>query len=163
MNKIYDQIIAQYEEYINYNKFVEEEKVRLKELDEKITKKAMEDNATADGKYVLSEELKDLMLDKIVFKDVYSKDAQLLFYNLYKLVEVYMNVPEVQILPKEITTLCEQYSFTAPKTIMVVDGKKLAERNKGDIEKIKKMHKESRLIERELQNFQETIKNQAQQ
>ena len=163
MNKIYDQIIAQYEEYINYNKFVEEEKLRIKENDKEIAKRAMEDNKNSEGKFIFTEELKDLFLDKVVFLDVYSKDAQLLFYNLYKLVEAYMNVPEVQILPKEITALCEQYSFTAPKTIMVVDGKKLVERNKGDIEKIKKMHKETNFIERELQKFEETLKNKAQQ
>lgn len=133
INKIYDIIIQKYDDYINYNSIVEKEKEQIKEKDKQIALQILEDTKE-NGESVITDKLKQLFVEKLIFLDVYAKDAQLLFYSLYNLVDNYILLENAPTLPKKIIEICEEYSHVVPKTQMVAEKDKLQERVKGTID-----------------------------
>jgi hypothetical protein len=158
INKLYDIIVQKYEDYTNYNKIVEKEKEQIKEKDKLLASQFFKDNEENPSPQI-TEKIKGLIIEKKQFIQIYSQDAQLLFYNLYTLVESYIQLDNVPTLPKKITELCEEYSHIAPKTIMVAEKDKLQERVKGTIENLVKSTIESG----EMDKILEVILNQMKQ
>ena len=77
INKLYDIIVQKYDDYINYNKIVEKEKEQIKEKDKLLASQFFKDNEETDkGKEVITDKLKQLFVEKVIFLDVYAKDAQ---------------------------------------------------------------------------------------
>jgi hypothetical protein len=156
MNKLYDIIISLFKEYTSYNEIAEKEKERIKDIDKKIVEQLKEDSDS-----VLGDSIKSLVLDKVTFLDVYSKDAQLLFYTLYVLVENYQQLEDVPILPKDIIKVCEDFEQIVPRTVMVVDKGRLEERKKGTIENIKSSISNSGAFDFHISKIQEQFNNQS--
>lgn len=158
MNKMYDIIISLFKEYTTYNEIAEKEKERIKDIDKKIIEQVKEN--PEDSEFILTDTIKNLFLDKVTFLDVYAKDAQLLFYSLYVLVENYQQLEDVPILPKDIVKLCEDFEHIVPRTVMVAEKGKLEERKKGTIENIKTSISSSGTFEFHLNQVKEQLKNQ---
>lgn len=158
MNKLYDIIISLFKEYTTYNEIAEKEKERIKDIDKKIIEQVKEN--PEDSEFILTDTIKNLFLDKVTFLDVYAKDAQLLFYSLYVLVENYQQLEDVPILPKDIVKLCEDFEHIVPRTVMVAEKGKLEERKKGTIENIKTSISSSGTFEFHLNQVKEQLKNQ---
>lgn len=158
MNKLYDIIISLFKEYTTYNEIAEKEKERIKDIDKKIIDQIKEN--PEDTENILTDTIKNLFLDKVTFLDVYAKDAQLLFYSLYILVENYQQLEDVPILPKDIVKLCEDFEHIVPKTVMVAEKGKLEERKKGTIENIKTSISSSGAFDFHLKQVEEQFKNQ---
>lgn len=159
MNKLYDIIISLFNEYTTYNEIAEKEKERIKDIDKKIIEELKNNPESADS--ILTDNIKNLFLDKVTFLDVYAKDAQLLFYTLYVLVENYQLLEDVPILPKDIVKLCEEFEHIVPRTVMIIDKGKLEERKKGTIEGIKTSISNSGTFDFHLKQVEEQLKNQA--
>lgn len=155
MNKLYDIIISLFKEYTSYNEIAEKEKERIKGIDKKIIEQLKENSES-----ILTDTIKDLVLDKVTFLDVYSKDAQLLFYTLYVLVENYQQLDDVPILPKDIVKACEDFEHIVPRTVMVADKGKLEERKKGTIENIKNSISSSGAFDFHINKIQEQYNSQ---
>lgn len=158
MNKLYDIIISLFKEYTTYNEIAEKEKERIKDIDKKIIEQVKEN--PEDSEFILTDTIKNLFLDKVTFLDVYAKDAQLLFYSLYVLVENYQQLEDVPILPKDIVKVCEDFEHIVPRTVMVAEKGKLEERKKGTIENIKTSISSSGTFEFHLNQVKEQLKNQ---
>jgi hypothetical protein len=159
MNKLYDIIISLFKEYTTYNEIAEKEKERIKDIDKKIVEQVKANSE--DSEFILTDTIKNLFLDKVTFLDVYAKDAQLLFYSLYVLVENYQQLEDVPILPKDIVKLCEDFEHIVPRTVMVAEKGRLEERKKGTIENIKTSISSSGAFEFHLDKVKEQFKNQA--
>lgn len=159
MNKLYDIIISLFKEYTTYNEIAEKEKERIKDIDKKIVEQVKEN--PEDSELILTDTIKNLFLDKVTFLDVYAKDAQLLFYSLYILVENYQQLEDVPILPKDIVKLCEDFEHIVPRTVMIAEKGKLEERKKGTIENIKNSMTNSIPFELYMNKVKEQLKNQA--
>jgi len=161
INKLYDIIVQKYDDYINYNKIVEKEKEQIKEKDKLLASQFFKDNEETDkGKEVITDKLKQLFVEKVIFLDIYAKDAQLLFYNLYSLVETYIQLDNAPILPKKITEACEEYAHVVPKTQMVAEKEKLQERVKGTIDGYVKATLENGAYDYYIEKMVEQMKQQ---
>lgn len=159
INKLYDIIVQKYDDYTNYNKIVEKEKEQIKEKDKAIGAQFFKENEENPSPQI-TEKIKNLIIEKKQFLQIYSQDAELLFYNLYTLVESYIQLDNVPTLPKKITELCEEYSHIAPKTLMVAENEKLQERVKGTIENLVKSTIESGEMDKVLEIILNQMKQQ---
>jgi len=152
MNKFYDIIVAQYKTYLEYNDFVEKEKQSLDQRRKDILKKVL-DTPEAE----VTDEIESMVFDLLLQQRLYNNDAQMLFYNLYKAVDIYLQMEEAQVLPQDITKLCEDLAFTVPNTIFVVEKDKFNERRKGQTEEIKTAWYKSGEIKALAENFKKQL------
>lgn len=160
INKLYDIIVQKYDDYTNYNTIVEKEKVKIQERDKELAAQFFRDNSEKeDSEQVITDKLKHLFVEKVMFLDIYTKDAQLLFYSLYNLVESYIQLENAPTLPKRITELCEEFSHVVPKTQMIAEKDKLEERVKGTMEK----HIQATLENKSLDYYIDSYVNQMKQ
>lgn len=136
MNKLYDIVLQKYTEYNEYNEFLEQEKLRLKDARKELLKKVLEENLETEEVHI-SDEVQEKLFDFQTEEKIYSQDAQMLFYNLYNLVETYQSLEDMMVLPKEVLELCETLNYLVPKTIFVIEAGKPKEREKGKLEEIK--------------------------
>ena len=158
MNKLYDIILAKYEEYISYNKIVEQEKEKIAERDKEIAALFFKENESSD-KTVISDKLKSLFIEKLTFLNVLSQDAKKMFYDLYTLVSTYTELPEAPILPERVIKLCDELAYTVPKTVMIVEKDKLQEREKGALDKLIKFNFDNGNFDHYLKVYTEQIKD----
>jgi hypothetical protein len=146
---LYDTIVNQYNEYTIYNNLLEK---NIEILDSK-KKAILEKVIDKDG---VDDEIRDLTFSMLLQKNLYKNDVQLLFYNLYKNVEMYQQIEDAPELPKEVIEICKELEFTIPKTVFVVDKDKLKERVEGTVEKLKKTWSETGEIQKIVEIFKNT-------
>ena len=158
-NKQYDIIVAKYEEYGNYNSFLERKKLELKDKRKALLEEIMNHNLTRD-EIEIKEEQKTNLFDLQTEEKIYHQDAQILFYNLYLLVENYLQLEDTIVLPKDITELCTELTYTIPKTVFIVNNKGYAEeREKGKLKEIQNpWYKDE-----QVKSFSASIENQIKQ
>lgn len=140
-NQLYDRIIEAYDNYTNYNKFVESKQKELQDKKKEIALKILE---SADDEAEIDVIVYDVFLESRLYKN----DAYLFFIKLYNMVESYLLLTEVNLLPEEITELCTSLSHTYPKSVFIVEANgEIKEREKGILEKEKKFFKDSGELE----------------
>ena len=124
-NQLYDRIIEVYDNYTNYNKFVEGKQKELQDKKKEIALKILE---SADDEAEIDVIVYDVFLESRLYKN----DAYLFFIKLYNMVESYLLLTEVTLLPEEITELCTSLSHTYPKSVFIVEASgEIKEREKG--------------------------------
>lgn len=133
MNNYYNLIIAKFEEYKAYNNFVESVQEKFRGKRKELLTKLME--AKADE---IAEKEQETFFDLQTEEKLFKQDAHMLFYELYKMVEVYLQLPDTIVLPKDVIETCESGAFTIPNTVYIIDEKGEAqEREKGKVDAIK--------------------------
>jgi hypothetical protein len=146
-NTLYDKIVSTYNHYQNHLKYIDKKKKDFLEQKMEIAKKIMDSDS--------QEDIEELSFTIFIEDKIRANDVNLLFNNLYNLVESYTEIEDSIILPKEITDLCTSYSNIVMKTMFVVnDDLTSEERVRGSIDKIKESLKSSG----EIKNMVEHLK-----
>ena len=129
-NGLYDKIVNLYSQYQNHLNYIAKKNKEFAEQKAEVAKRLLE----ADSE----EDIENLSFSIFIEDKIRANDVNLLFNNLYTLVEAYAELEDAIILPKEITDLCTNYSNIVMKTMFVVnDNLTSEERVKGSIDKIK--------------------------
>lgn len=140
-NQLYDRIIEIYNSYTNYNKFVENKQKELQDRKKEIALKIL--NSIQD-----ESEIEEITRDIFLNIEIYNRDAHIIFIKLYNMVESYLLLTEVTLLPDEITELCTSLSYIYPKTILIIeDNGEAREQERGLLEKFRQEFKESGKLE----------------
>lgn len=129
-NAFYDKIIALYKQYLNHVNFVEKKKKDFAERKKEIAQMLLD----ADS----DEAIETISFEVFIEDKLHSNDINLIFNQLYNLVQAYIETDNSIILPKEITDTCTKYADIVMKTMYVVnDSLIVEERIKGSAQKIK--------------------------
>lgn len=129
-NQLYDKIVGLYGQYLNHVNFVEKKKKDFIDKKKEVAQMLMD----ADNE----EAIEKISFEVFIEDKIHANDINLIFNNLYTLVEAYIELNDSIILPKEITDLCTNYSDIVMRTMFVVNNSLICEeRVKGSLDKVR--------------------------
>ena len=149
-NLFYDRIVNLHKQYINHVAYVDNKRKDFAERKKEIAQKLI-DSGT-------DEEVSKISFEVFIEDKLHANDINLLFNQLFHLVEAYSELDGAITLPKAITELCSDYSSIVMKTMFVVNDSLIcSERVAGSIDKIKKTLEYTGEIQNMTEQFKKLI------